>query len=89
MACAVPTSSVLAFQFKKCKHMDQKNIVKCVEHRITLNDIFEDEQPMRSDLRIECTVGTDICTQKEKFEVVSTLSVGDIKNNFGTKYINF
>ena len=86
MACAVPTSSVLAFQFKKCKHMDQKNIVKCVEHRRTLNDIFEDE-PMGSD--IECTVGTDICTQKEKFEVVSTLSVGEIKNNFGTKYINF
>jgi hypothetical protein len=28
--------SILAFQFKKCKHMDQKTIVKCVEHRRTL-----------------------------------------------------
>jgi hypothetical protein len=55
MACAVPASSVLAFQFKKCKQMDQKNIVKCVEHRRTLNEIFEDEHralPKGSDLRI-------------------------------------
>ena len=43
MACAVPASSVLAIQFKKCKQMDQKNIVKCVEHRRTSNEIFEDE----------------------------------------------
>ena len=68
MACAVPASSVLAFQFKKCKQMDQKNIVKCVEHRRTSNEIFEDEHralPKGSDLRIECTVGTDICIQNE------------------------
>jgi hypothetical protein len=33
--------SILAFQFKKCKHMDQKTIVKCVEHRRTLNEILK------------------------------------------------
>ena len=68
MTCAIPASSVLAFQFKKCKHMDQKTIVKCVEHRRTLNEIFEDEHgalPKGSDLRIECTVGNDICIQNE------------------------
>ena len=41
MACTVPASSVLAFQFKKCKQMDQKNIVKCVEHRRKLNEILK------------------------------------------------
>ena len=72
--------------------MDQRNIVKCVEHRITLHEIFEDEHgvlPKWSDLRIECTVGSDICAQNEKFEVVSTLSVEEIKHNFGTKLISF
>jgi len=67
MACAVPASSV--------QQMDQKNIVKCVEHKRTLNEIFEVEHgalPKGSDLRIECTVRTDICTQNDKFEVVST-----------------
>ena len=78
MACAVPdtgtcvpNSSVLAFQFKNCKLMDQKNIVKCVEHRRTLHAIFEDEHgdlPKGSDLRIECTVGTDICTQIDRMK---------------------
>ena len=51
MACAVPASFVHAFQFKKCKQMDQKNIVKCVEHRRSLNEIFEDEHGALPKLR--------------------------------------
>ncbi|VDI54804.1 Hypothetical predicted protein [Mytilus galloprovincialis] len=72
-------SSVFAIKFAKCQHQEAKNLLKCLEHRWTLMEVFEEEHGESSktaEIQIECILngGRDV------YQVTQNMTVGDVKD---------
>jgi hypothetical protein len=81
-------SSVYAVKFGECRHLRAKNIVKCLEHRRTLLEVFEDEHGSCSksavgQLKVEC-----VLSGGEVYQIPSNLTVADIKD-INSKHLHF
>ncbi|CAG2208657.1 unnamed protein product [Mytilus edulis] len=72
-------STIFAVKFAKCQHQEAKNLLKCLEHRRTLMEVFEEEHGESSktaEIQIECILngGRDV------YQVTQNMTVGDVKD---------
>jgi hypothetical protein len=86
---AVPVSSLFALRFAKCKHMPAKNKLYWNTCRRTLIEVFEEELgvPKQCTVKIECVLNEE--GHSSIYEVLSTLTVREVKENFNFKHVNF
>ena len=70
--------------------MPAKNKLTVFEHRQTLIEVFEEEQwgePKQCTVKIECVLNEE--GHSSIYEVLPTLTVGEVKENFNFKHVNF
>lgn len=85
-AAGVGASTVFAIKIAKCSHFKGTNFMRCLEHRRTLIEVFEEEHGVlnkTSVLNVECVMGSGT----EVYDVAPNMTIGDIKDM--TKQLHF
>ena len=80
-------SSIFALKFNKCDHIEERQLLKSVEDRSTIRDIFEQEHgDAQKHYELSVKTSSDGHTS---FEVNPNFTIAEINKEFRMKYLYF
>ena len=94
MATGPHSASLLAIKLNKCAHVAEYRSMQTFLHTKLLSDIFVESHGSRYPQDIHrknvlCTIEVKTKQEDPPFKIESNVTVGDVVNGFGVKFIEF